>query len=480
MAGYTAIADGETGASVRGKINTQFNELFGENAKSCIVVADATALAAIPAAYLTAGKLVLQYDTGVLYEYNGATFAAAALTLGVLGADYIDFNKSPTVTMQEARLAWDSDAGTLMLGMPGGNVTLQIGQEMHIKARNSEVTTITNGTVVYIYGATGSNLQVKRADANVEAEANATIAIATEDVGANQPGYFTTFGIVHDVNTLGLTEGATIYLSETSGQFTTTKPTAPAYIVRLGHVLVANASTGQLFVKIDNVPSVADLSGVNITSTADGNLLHYDGATGTWINRGPKFGAVGAGNYSEFEADGTFKMNGDATVWRDLITSASNLRPGASPPSFAVFSGNIYAFRFDDAFTHELHGSIEMQHDYKEGSNFDFHIHWAPSTTNTGNCRWGLEYSIANDGAAFPTPTTVYAVSAGAGVVNQHTRVSIATITGTGFTIGTVMAYRIFRDGTNGADTFTGNAFLISAGVHYECDTIGSRQQTTK
>jgi hypothetical protein len=74
MAGYTAFADLEAGSSVRGKINTQFTELFGENTKATITVADAAARLAIPAAYLSVGKVVHQLDTDIDYQYNGATW----------------------------------------------------------------------------------------------------------------------------------------------------------------------------------------------------------------------------------------------------------------------------------------------------------------------------------------------------------------------------------------------------------------------
>lgn len=74
MAGYTAIANLETGLSVRGKLNTQFGELFGENAKATVSVADAAALAAIPSEYLSVGKIVHQVDTNTDYSWNGATW----------------------------------------------------------------------------------------------------------------------------------------------------------------------------------------------------------------------------------------------------------------------------------------------------------------------------------------------------------------------------------------------------------------------
>ena len=188
-----------------------------------------------------------------------------------------------------------------------------------------------------------------------------------------------------------------------------------------------------------------------------------------------------ATNYTDFETDGTLHMTGAATVWNDVFMSGLATRAGSSAPTVTAFSGGVYGQRFDDGATAmEVHGSLEMQHDYKEGTALSVHVHWSPTTTNTGNIRWGLEYSIVNIGSAFPTTSTIYITQAGAGVVNQHQLVAFADISGTGRKIGDVIAFRLFRDANNAADTFTGNAFMHQIGIHYECDTIGSRLITTK
>jgi hypothetical protein len=70
MAGYTAFADLEVGSSVRGKINTQFSEIFSENTKATITVADEAARLAIPAEYLSEGKIVYQLDVDADYIYK--------------------------------------------------------------------------------------------------------------------------------------------------------------------------------------------------------------------------------------------------------------------------------------------------------------------------------------------------------------------------------------------------------------------------
>jgi len=99
MAGYTSIADGEAGANIRGKINTQFSELFGENAKAMISVADAAALAAIPAEYLAVGKIVHQVDTSTDYEWNGATWDIHIPTGGQFFGEAYLYNNSTAMAI---------------------------------------------------------------------------------------------------------------------------------------------------------------------------------------------------------------------------------------------------------------------------------------------------------------------------------------------------------------------------------------------
>lgn len=193
------------------------------------------------------------------------------------------------------------------------------------------------------------------------------------------------------------------------------------------------------------------------------------------------FGNYSGGHYAQFESDGTLVFYGNATVHRDIFVSGLATRAGANAPTFAAFKGGIYTNRFDDgAVAMEVHGSFEMQHDYKAGSALSVHVHWSPTTTNTGNIRWGLEYTIASKDETFPTTTTIYVTQAGSGVVDRQQMVSFADISGTGVDITDVLAFRLFRDSNNAADTFTGNAFLHQVGIHYEADTCGSRARTSK
>ena len=163
-----------------------------------------------------------------------------------------------------------------------------------------------------------------------------------------------------------------------------------------------------------------------------------------------------------------------AVVTDDLSISAHVLRAGATPPTWRAYNGTLYAPSFINAATTDLHGSFELLHDYQDGSSMEFHIHWSPSTTNTGNCLWAIDYSISNMLVQWPTPTTVQLAAAAAGVVRMHQYTTLAVISGVGFTAGATLDFRIYRIGANAADTFTGNAFLHNVGLHYSKDKLGS------
>lgn len=282
-------------------------------------------------------------------------------------------------------------------------------------------------------------------------------------------------------------DGSTAYLDSVNNRFGvgTNLPQSTLHVVGASLFQSSTQYTG--FTVTNGTNTICSLVGFSATND-EGGLTLLSGGTNKiqLLANGPSYfrgGAVQFGSttdYTEFETDGTLKMVGNATVWKDKNVGALGLRVGASAPTFAAFVSGVYGYRFDDAATNEVHGTIEIDHDYKEGTALSFHVHWAPTTTNTGNIRWGLEYSIASKDEAYPTSTTIYITQAGSGTVNQHQIIAFADISGTGVGITDVIAFRLFRDGTNGADTFTGNAFLLSCGIHYESDTLGSRQITTK
>ena len=191
--------------------------------------------------------------------------------------NYIDFNVDYEDGTQEGRLQWNIDDGTLELGMPGGQVNLQMGQEMLIRCRNTTGATILNGSAVYMAGASGNKPLIALADASDSAKIH-LLGLTTEDIGHNSNGYVNTMGFVRGVDTDGLGVNARLYLSpSTPGAYTVTRPTAPNYTVEIGHVVADHPSAGVILSHPTNIPNLAELSDVLYdASPSDGEYLAYN------------------------------------------------------------------------------------------------------------------------------------------------------------------------------------------------------------
>lgn len=180
-------------------------------------------------------------------DVNSFSVFTNSLDTSSVYSDYIDFNISYANGSSEGRLQWNSDDGTLEVGMPGGNVNLQIGQEEFIRCKATE--DLGNGEVVYISGASGSRPECSLAIANSQNIVHKTIAVATEDISSGNNGYVTTFGLVRDIDTSVGLAGEEVYLDAfTSGDLNIIEPVSPNYSISVGTILFSNSTSGVLFV----------------------------------------------------------------------------------------------------------------------------------------------------------------------------------------------------------------------------------------
>jgi len=205
----------------------------------------------------------------------------------------IHFDLNPTPTEGEGSLFWDSTDQTLNLGMAGGKVNLQIGQEMYLprRVRNDTGGDMKNGDLVYISGGTGVNINVALAKADATATSTGTIAMLTEDIDDGSQGWATIVGLVRGtsdqpIDTSALAPGTQLYLSATvAGGFTGTPPASPNYCVCIGKVFRQHATEGSIIVNIRVTPRIGELSDVTLDSIADGELLAYSLSDTTWKNK---------------------------------------------------------------------------------------------------------------------------------------------------------------------------------------------------
>jgi hypothetical protein len=209
----------------------------------------------------------------------GLTAATIAVTGGITTCDYVQFDTSYADGVAEGRLQWNLTDGTLEVGMPGGNVNLQIGQETLLKARNVTGSTIGDGVPVYITGASGSRPTIAPATAANYTQ-NGVIAVTTESIDHNATGYVCAEGLVRDVDTSSWPAGTLLWLDYSApGQYVSTMPAAPYSRVAIGYVLFQSAGSGILAVSPTIIPHILNASGVTPGAPTDGQLLYYDLAT---------------------------------------------------------------------------------------------------------------------------------------------------------------------------------------------------------
>ena len=130
------------------------------------------------------------------------------------------------------------------------DVTVNIGREQLIRIVNNTASIIVNGSVCRISGSDGTVPEVSLSQADTIA--TSTVAgIATHDIGIGEYGYITVLGTVRGLSTSLYSAGDAIYLSDTlAGNWTTTPPTFPSYVVELGVVSKVDAADGEVEVRI--------------------------------------------------------------------------------------------------------------------------------------------------------------------------------------------------------------------------------------
>jgi len=225
------------------------------------------------------------------------TVGNSAGNLDILDVDKLDFNLATTDVAGIGQLVWNNSDGTLDLGLKGGNVTLQIGQEQVARVVNKTSPLIdlleANYQVVKIVGATGQRLSIALAQANNDLNSTDTIGVVTETILKNQEGFITTLGQIKEINTTGSLQGETwndgdvLYLSPTiPGQLTKVKPIAPQHLVIVGFVEYAHAIHGKIFVKITNGFELNELHDVAYPTTpANNDILSYNSTNLRWENK---------------------------------------------------------------------------------------------------------------------------------------------------------------------------------------------------
>ena len=228
----------------------------------------------------------LQNALNTKVPYTGATQDVNLGEFGLLTGN-IEFDLTPTnvPTAVGSMYYIDSD-GTLGLVLKGGNVISRVGETQHVRVYNNTGSPIAKGKVVAIAGSQGQRPTIILADADSEALSKDTIGFTAEAIANGAQGFVMIAGMLTNVSTSGMTDGATVYLSTTAGDYTTTKPADPAHLVILGFVVNGGSGgAGSIYVKVDNGYEIEELHNVSISNIADEDLLSYETSSQLWKNK---------------------------------------------------------------------------------------------------------------------------------------------------------------------------------------------------
>ena len=214
-----------------------------------------------------------------------------------LQTDFVDFDTTISPTIQVGRMAWNQNDGTVDLGMKGGNVTLQIGQELVQRVYNKTGATLTDGQVVVVDGSQGQRLTVTLAQANSDLNSATILGVVTEPIANNSEGFVTVYGLVRGVNTQGIDDGTILWLSPTTpGAYTATKPVAPNHLVMVGYVVKGKSTgAGSIYVHVQNGYELDELHDVLITNPQTNDLIRRNGS-GLWTNQQGASGSFTSAN----------------------------------------------------------------------------------------------------------------------------------------------------------------------------------------
>ena len=246
------------------------------NGQTGAVVLTYSDVGAFPATSTTGtGSVVLQTSPTI----NTPTLSGATVD-GT--APYMNYTPTTAPTYAEGRVFYDSAAHTLNYYNDNNQMSVNIGQEQIIRVRNQTGSTIPDGSVVYVSGATGNTPTVALAIATAFNTSD-IIGVTTTSIPNNDFGYATVNGLVNGLDTSAFSDGNPVFLSATTaGAFTAIEPTAPNYSVQVGVIVRANPSVGTLLVATQQISTevshiigtvAVSQGGTGQTSYTDGQLL---------------------------------------------------------------------------------------------------------------------------------------------------------------------------------------------------------------
>jgi len=377
---------------------------------------------------------------------------------------------SHTGTLAKTYGGWGEDASSIWDGATKTLTARVINSDTSATDLIVATANVTSGLSLPIYVFAGSTSDTSSGGGDFQAFAgngwyggSLVFAGGSSDVGTGGNG-----GNCEFYPGISLTGGANGFTTFYSGLFGGT-PVISIYDDTVSSYFSLFSATG-----IDGTDTPTKLS----------DAIRILGNMGACIGDGTgvdKFGDVAGGNYSEFEADGTLRFYGNATVWQDIDFPIIIRTTGANIPTLVTLQGNVTApqWSVNDFSVCEAQ---ELVHAWKEGSQVQWHVHFVTNGLDATNryVNFEVEWFWVNPNGTLSATIT----SSGDTLIPANTptktmlirQVTVATFAGV---IGGHVYARLRRIASIGTAP-TGDPWCSMLQLHIECDTVGSRQISTK
>jgi hypothetical protein len=272
-------------------------------------------------------------------------------TTGTADVQTLQLDTSVSPSHSEGLVFYDNVNKTLAFFNDEADSTLQVGQELWIRVKNTTISTITNGQVVYLNGIDSGVPTIDLAKADALVTSRATIGIATHSIEAGTVGYVTRLGTVRDLDTSGCGAGDILYLSATTaGAYTNVEPTSPNYSVRLGNCGVSDGSVGTIEAQITAGGNTRDVIKVFNGAILEDHSITVTSAAGTVTLSLEK---SGGGDLSLF-FDGQFTFFDSDPAATVSLTAGSDTTPTLNyvyiPKSTTTLTSSTVGFPTTEQF----------------------------------------------------------------------------------------------------------------------------------
>jgi hypothetical protein len=202
--------------------------------------------------------------------------------------DSLFFNVNvPTNNVDTAKMRWDSDLATVVLGMYD-QVPNELGFKNFWLVKNQTGSTITKGSIVYANGTVGASgrITIDKFIADGSIDAKYLLGITAHDLSNGEDGYVISFGKIRKVNTDTFAAGAILYPSPTvAGVWTDVEPVAPFIDMPIGFCINSHVNNGTIAIRVASGYELSELHDVAITSPVENASLYYSG--GLWRDTTP-------------------------------------------------------------------------------------------------------------------------------------------------------------------------------------------------